>query len=91
MNRLNHRLKVKNNYYILLLELAYTMEVNEKCAIYSFGVFALEVIMGRDPGDLISFLSLSFASSSTSVPHDVLLKDVLDQRLAHPTNQVIVK
>uniref|UniRef100_A0A2N9EG60 non-specific serine/threonine protein kinase n=1 Tax=Fagus sylvatica TaxID=28930 RepID=A0A2N9EG60_FAGSY len=69
-------------------ELAYTLEVNEKSDIYSFRVVALEVIMGRHPGDLISLLSLSFASSSTSVPHNVLLKEVLDQRLAHPTNKV---
>ncbi|KAK9930096.1 hypothetical protein M0R45_027153 [Rubus argutus] len=38
-------------------ELAYTMEVNEKCDVYSFGVLALETIMGRHPGDLISSLS----------------------------------
>ena len=64
------------------------MEVNEKCDIYSFGVVILEIIMGKHPGDLISFLSLPFASSSTSTPHDVLLKDVLDQRLTHPSNEV---
>ena len=64
------------------------MEVSEKCDVYSFGVVTLEVIMGRHPGDLISsFLSTSFASSS----YDVLLEDVLDQRLAHPTNRVAEK
>ena len=64
------------------------MEVDEKCDIYSFGVITLEIVMGKHPGDLISLLSLPFASSSTSTPHDVLLKDVLDQRLAHPSNEV---
>ena len=64
------------------------MEVNEKCDVYSFGVVVLEIVMGKHPGDLISFLSLPFASSSTSTPHDVLMKDVLDQRLAHPSNEV---
>ncbi|KAM4108590.1 hypothetical protein ACB094_03G055700 [Castanea mollissima] len=69
-------------------ELAYTMEVSEKCDVYSFGVVALEAIIGRHPGDLISsFLSSSFPLSS----HDVLLEDVLDQRLAHPTNRVAEK
>ena len=61
------------------------MAVSEKCDVYSFGVVTLEVVMGRHPGDLISsFLSPSFASLS----YDVLLEDILDQRLAHPTNQV---
>ncbi|XP_030957672.1 MDIS1-interacting receptor like kinase 2-like [Quercus lobata] len=69
-------------------EHAYTMEVSEKCDVYSFGVVALEVIIGRHPGDLISsFLSSSFSLSS----HDVLLEDILDQRLAHPTNRVADK
>ncbi|KAH7855685.1 hypothetical protein Vadar_027661 [Vaccinium darrowii] len=67
-------------------ELAYTMEVNEKCDVYSFGVLTLEVIMGKHPGDLIS--SLSSSSSSSSSGHAILLKDVLDQRLPSPTNQV---
>ncbi|PRQ52050.1 putative protein kinase RLK-Pelle-LRR-XI-1 family [Rosa chinensis] len=39
-------------------EFAYTMEMNEKCDVYSFGVLTLEVIMGKHPGDLmISVLS----------------------------------
>ncbi|XP_030929357.1 glutathione S-transferase F11-like [Quercus lobata] len=64
------------------------MEVSEKCDVYSFGVVTLEVIMGRHPGDLISsFLSTSFASTS----YDVLLEDVLDQRLALPTRQAVEK
>ncbi|KAL7237961.1 hypothetical protein ACSBR2_004127 [Camellia fascicularis] len=70
-------------------ELAYTMEVNERCDVYSFGVLTMEVIMGKHPGDLISFLSSSSSSSSsTSTAHGILLKDVLDQRLPTPENQV---
>ncbi|CAL5348594.1 unnamed protein product [Camellia sinensis] len=69
-------------------ELAYTMEVNEKCDVYSFGVLALEVIMGKHPGDLISSLSSSSSSSSTSTAQGIFLKDVLDQRLLPPRNQV---
>ncbi|KAI7981458.1 putative leucine-rich repeat receptor-like protein kinase [Camellia lanceoleosa] len=70
-------------------ELAYTMEVNERCDVYSFGVLTLEVIMGKHPGDLIySLSSSSSSSSSTSTAHGILLKDVLDQRLAAPENQV---
>ncbi|KAH7854307.1 hypothetical protein Vadar_012272 [Vaccinium darrowii] len=64
------------------------MEVNEKCDVYSFGVLTLEVIMGQHPGDLISSLSSSSSSSSSSNGHAILLKDVWDQRLPPPTNQV---
>ncbi|KAG5525271.1 hypothetical protein RHGRI_031824 [Rhododendron griersonianum] len=65
------------------------MEVNEKCDVYSFGVLTLEVIMGKHPGDLISLLSSSCSSSSlSSSGHGILFKEVLDQRLSPPTNQV---
>ncbi|KAI8002869.1 putative leucine-rich repeat receptor-like protein kinase [Camellia lanceoleosa] len=65
------------------------MEVNERCDVYSFGVLTLEVIMGKHPGDLIySLSSSSSSSSSTSTAHEILLKDVLDQGLAAPENQV---
>ncbi|KAI8003386.1 MDIS1-interacting receptor like kinase 2 [Camellia lanceoleosa] len=67
-------------------ELAYSMEVNERCDVYSFGVLTLEVIMGKHPGDLIySLSSSSSSSSSTSTAHGILLKDVLDQRLLTKT------
>ncbi|XP_028125478.1 MDIS1-interacting receptor like kinase 2-like [Camellia sinensis] len=69
-------------------ELAYTMKVNEKYDVYSFGVLALEVIMGKHPGDLISSLSSSSSSSLTSTTQGIFLKDVLDQRLLPPRNQV---
>ncbi|XP_043705580.1 probable leucine-rich repeat receptor-like protein kinase At1g35710 [Telopea speciosissima] len=59
-------------------ELAYTMVVTEKCDVYSFGVLALETIMGRHPSELISSLSLLNAK-------DIILKDVLDPRLPPPT------
>ena len=68
------------------------MEVNEKCDVYSFGMLTLEVIMGNHPGDLISFLSSSSSSSATtSTGHDIQLKDILDQRLKSPRNQVAFK
>ena len=68
------------------------MEVNEKCDIYRFGVLTLEVIMGNHPGDLVSFLSSSLSSSATtSTAHDIQLKDILDQRLKPPRNQVAFK
>uniref|UniRef100_A0A2N9FQJ0 non-specific serine/threonine protein kinase n=1 Tax=Fagus sylvatica TaxID=28930 RepID=A0A2N9FQJ0_FAGSY len=63
-------------------ELAYTMEVNEKYDVYSFGVLTLEIIMGKHPGDLISSLTSS-AFTTLNMP----LKDVLDQRLSLPMNE----
>ena len=61
------------------------MEISEKCDVYSFGVLALEIIMGKYPGDLISSLS---SSSETLIVHNMPLNDVLDQCLWFPTNQV---
>ncbi|XP_077225787.1 uncharacterized protein LOC143858990 [Tasmannia lanceolata] len=64
-------------------ELAYTMRVTEKCDVYSFGVLALEVIMGRHPRDIISSLS-----SSSEGGLNLQLKDVLDPRLPNLEDQV---
>ncbi|KAK9087797.1 hypothetical protein Syun_030191 [Stephania yunnanensis] len=55
--------------------------VIEKCDVYSFGVVVLEVIMGRHPGELVS-------SISSSEYQDQKLKDILDQRLQAPTDQL---
>ncbi|QCE01461.1 LRR receptor-like serine/threonine-protein kinase FLS2 [Vigna unguiculata] len=67
-------------------ELAYTMEVNEKCDVFSFGVLCLEIIIGNHPGDLISSMH---SPSSTSVTANLLLKDVMDQRLPFPVMPVV--
>ncbi|CAL5388688.1 unnamed protein product [Camellia sinensis] len=64
-------------------QLAYTMEVNEKLDVYSFGVLILEVLMGKHPGNLISSLS-----SSPPTVYGVLLKDILDMRRPSPGNHV---
>ncbi|KAK4836261.1 hypothetical protein QYF36_020589 [Acer negundo] len=63
-------------------ELAYTMKVTEKCDVYSFGVLALEVIKGKHPGNLI--LSLS----SPLTRDNMMLQDVLDQRIPIPPPEV---
>ncbi|PPD76729.1 hypothetical protein GOBAR_DD26343 [Gossypium barbadense] len=70
------------------LLLAYTMRVDEKCDVYSFGVLTMENFMGRHLGDLISyFSSLQSTSSLMSNDQHVLLKDTIDQRLSPPVGQ----
>jgi len=85
------RRKRKKGYYIcnsfnlsfsfLYAELAYTMKVTEKCDVYSFGVMALEILMGRHPTELLTSLS----SSSSQ---NVMLYEILDQRLPPPNHLV---
>ncbi|KAJ8775079.1 hypothetical protein K2173_020354 [Erythroxylum novogranatense] len=61
-------------------ELAYTMVVNEKCDVFSFGVVVLETIMGRHPEEIVSTITLLRDCPS------LMLKDVLDSRLSYPNN-----
>lgn len=75
---------VAGSYGYMAPELAYTMRVTEKCDVYSFGVVALEVMMGKHPGDLLT----SLPAISSSQQDDLLLKDILDQRLDPPTEQL---
>ena len=62
------------------------MRVTDKCDVYSFGVVALEVLMGRHPGDMLDSLSASARALSNEA--ELLLKDVLDQRLPPPTGEL---
>ncbi|XP_078153187.1 uncharacterized protein LOC144548401 [Carex rostrata] len=62
-------------------ELAYTMRMTEKCDVYSFGVVMLELLLGKHPGDMINL--------SSSDEDEIILQDILDQRIDPPTGQVI--
>ncbi|CDP20273.1 unnamed protein product [Coffea canephora] len=64
-------------------EFAYTMQVTEKCDVYSFGILALEIIKGKYPGDYISQLLCPTPGTG-----NLQLEDMLDQRLSHPTKEV---
>ncbi|KAF8041612.1 hypothetical protein BT93_A0266 [Corymbia citriodora subsp. variegata] len=77
---------VAGSYGYMAPELAVTMRITSKCDVYSFGIVALEIMMGEHPGDLLSSLSMTQTSTS-SANANLLLKDVLDPRLPPPTSQ----
>ena len=62
-------------------EFAYTIRVTEKCDVYIFGVLTLKIIKGKHPGELVGHLMSSTAG-------DRELKDLLDQRLSHPSQEI---
>ncbi|PPD71105.1 hypothetical protein GOBAR_DD32016 [Gossypium barbadense] len=71
-------------YGYIAPELAYTMVVNEKCDVYSFGVLALQTLVGKHPGGLL-------VSLSTSYSKNIMLSDILDPRLSLPNDQRAAK
>ncbi|GMN49043.1 hypothetical protein TIFTF001_018204 [Ficus carica] len=77
---------VAGSYGYMAPELAFTMRVTEKCDVYSFGVVALETMMGRHPGELLD--AVSAPSKALVDNEELLLKDVLDQRLLPPTGGI---
>ncbi|KAH7667537.1 Non-specific serine/threonine protein kinase protein [Dioscorea alata] len=76
---------VVGSYGYIAPELAYMTKFTDKCDVYSFGVVTLEVMMGMHPGELLLNLP---SMSSSSQGNDLLLKDVLDNRLLPPTGQL---
>jgi len=70
------------------IEHAYTMEVNEKCDVYSFGVLAIQTPFGEYHEDFITSLltsSSNFIDSTLDIPS---LMGKLDQRLPYPPNPI---
>ncbi|XP_026432351.1 MDIS1-interacting receptor like kinase 2-like [Papaver somniferum] len=73
-------------------ELAYTMQVTEKCDVYSFGVIMLEVLMGSHPSEVIALLSpallplSSSSSTSSNAGENIRLKDILDKCIEAPSD-----
>ena len=62
-------------------ELALTMKVTKKCDVYSFGIVALEILVGRYPHEFLSCLEAG--------AFDQHLEDVLDKRLAPPAGPAV--
>jgi len=57
------------------------MTITEKCDVYSFGVVALEILVGRHPTELLTSLS-------SSAFQNMMLHEILDQRLSLPNHLV---
>ncbi|KAF8012994.1 hypothetical protein BT93_I0994 [Corymbia citriodora subsp. variegata] len=68
---------IVGTYGYIAPELVYTMAFNEKCDVYSFGMTAMEIMMGKHLGDVISLLLTSFKE-------DIMLYKFLDPRLPFP-------
>ncbi|TYI75951.1 hypothetical protein E1A91_D06G042800v1 [Gossypium mustelinum] len=75
---------IAGTYGYIAPELSYTMQVTEKCDVFSFGVLALELIVGAYPGEFLSNLSILTAES-------IPLNNVLDQSLSPPPPEVVNK
>lgn len=67
------------------------MVVTEKCDIYSFGVVALETLMGGHPRELVAAVSSSSSPPGASAYQNMLLHKVIDQRLPVPTSRQVVQ
>jgi serine/threonine protein kinase len=78
-----HSAKSFHGPLLTVAELAYTMEVNEKSDVYSFGVLAFEVLMGKHPGELISYLH-------SSANQEIHFEDASDPRLSPPAERKAV-
>ncbi|KEH29463.1 LRR receptor-like kinase family protein [Medicago truncatula] len=63
-------------------ELAYTMAVTEKCDVFSFGVLAFEILTGKHPSDLVSYIQ-------TSNDQKIDFKEILDPRLPSPPKNIL--
>ncbi|PIN10760.1 Serine/threonine protein kinase [Handroanthus impetiginosus] len=72
--------RLLDDNYFCCAELAYTMIVNEKCDVYSFGVIALETIFGSHPGEFISSITRRSAAET------IILHHCLDKRLPPPAD-----
>ncbi|MFQ6630679.1 hypothetical protein Gotur_008981 [Gossypium turneri] len=75
---------IVGTYGYIAPELAYSLVVTEKCDVYSFGVLALEILMGKHPGELLSTLS-----SSSSCVQNFMLNEILDPRLSTPRSRKV--
>nr|KJB33607.1 hypothetical protein B456_006G021300 [Gossypium raimondii] len=85
----NQTMLVRTNGYIApaifqMLVVKDEQHVTENCDVYSFGVLALETLMGKHSSELL--VSLSASSSK-----NIILSDILDPRLSLPSDRRVAK
>ncbi|XP_039157637.1 MDIS1-interacting receptor like kinase 2-like [Eucalyptus grandis] len=80
----NFTANIAGTYGYIAPELAYSLVANEKCDVYSFGVTAMETMMGEHPRDIISILL-------TSSGEDIMLHKIVDQRLPFPRENSVAR
>uniref|UniRef100_A0A6N2K7A5 non-specific serine/threonine protein kinase n=1 Tax=Salix viminalis TaxID=40686 RepID=A0A6N2K7A5_SALVM len=78
-------IRITNFPVLWSAELAYTMRMTAKCDVFSFGVLALETVMGKHPDELVSTLQ------SSTDQQEIETKNVLDPRLPPPSGERIEK
>ncbi|MFQ6630695.1 hypothetical protein Gotur_008570, partial [Gossypium turneri] len=61
----SNRTVIVGTYGYIAPEFAYSLVVTEKCDVYSFGVLALEILMGKHPGDIAFVAIIAFACLRT--------------------------
>lgn len=78
-----HNIYIYNNIYFLHAEYAYTLKVDEKSDVYSYGVVLLELITGRRPvggfGDGVDIVQ--WAKRTTACNKDNVAR-IVDSRLS---------
>ncbi|KAK6267179.1 hypothetical protein QUC31_018016 [Theobroma cacao] len=77
---------VVGSYGQMAPELALTMRVTAKCDVYSFGLVALEIMMGKHLRELLNSLSSATLLSNNK---ELLLEDLLDERLPPSNDQIV--
>ncbi|XP_048129011.1 MDIS1-interacting receptor like kinase 2-like [Rhodamnia argentea] len=75
---------IAGTYGYIAPELAYSLMVSEKSDTYSFGVVAMETLMGKHPGEIMSGLS-------SSEGEGIMLLDMLDPRMPFPRKSSVAR
>ncbi|TYI08770.1 hypothetical protein ES332_A09G024400v1 [Gossypium tomentosum] len=85
----SNRTVIVGTYGYIAPELAYSMVVTEKCDVYSFGVLALEILMGKHPGDIAFVAVIAFTCLRAKPKARPTMKSV-SQKFLHIKSSISV-